>query len=160
MRSFGFSKYFFSITWALMWMTPLGRNMKRNWSYMHFLSNYFHPDRGCISSLLQLRDFCENSAVAEGKLVSNSEMSKAIRFAVLAYSARSRTSLKGRSVYAFGHCIALIFPETSLLLVAFGHISKQGSLSMLSSSGGEGRTPNLNCQSSCPTRKKKKIKVD
>ena len=63
--------------------------------------------------------------------------------------------VEGLLVYAFGHCAALIFPETSLLLVALGHISKQGSLRTLSSSGRGGRTPNLNCQISCPTRKKR-----
>lgn len=47
--------------------------------------------------------------------------------------------------YALGHFNASMLVVTCLRRPAFGHISKQGSLRVISSSGTGGRTPNLNC---------------
>lgn len=46
---------------------------------------------------------------------------------------------------ALGHCGKAMFLVVSLRRVAFGHISKHGSLRLISSSGNGARTPNLNC---------------
>lgn len=45
---------------------------------------------------------------------------------------------------ALGHFLLLLLD--SLRRLAFGHMSKQGSFSVVSFSGSGGRMPNLNCQ--------------